>query len=1233
MKAIRSLEATILHIFAVSNRQQLFVYKDESGMIFYMRLVAHDTKDAKNIDLLVFGIEQPGPSITEQLRKRLGKRLLSIAVEMLTSVLTKNPHYHWRLSDISFMKSFQANWDVLDDSDSSGNLSSRNQTYTFPLSAFDPGMIAIIFRQNICGSTYFHLLSTSEWEQDFSSEQDPLSADKDSLRFESTDLVFYYNSSSSNLDPTLQSESTLTSKGSYFSGQTGNGLAIIEVSLLNCERKPLRAMNAAIPLFQAHILDQDTLNSLYFRRVDSDYFRTDLPLDVPAFVQVNVSDTSLRTDVLHEWILLSLNQALFGWTIERHFEKMQKGLLVQTDSRIFNECMTDREVNIDQVCSGLPALIEMIERALVLPHPTTLRLEFSGVLRSSSVASVAHDLLENVILDQIRMETKISTGLDQHYKLVVIRSSRSSKPLLVEFDKDSQGRVGIRVVDDKKSHLIGLSDAPTDCPEYTIFCYSTEYTSSTETTQSISFPKLFQEIAVGFSKSGDKGDYAKSLFDFKRRHLASFRRSFAFIFSVKRNQRTLLSYNWSSLLFNRIGARLSETENLYLVSLAESIQSLQRRCLGVLAPIANVSPQQISERKDTLQTKSTESELSRTDIDRPSELHPSTLPVTIRRPKLVGKSVEGSALHAVAKSRARASASRHMRGPSQSSSVTTPKLLSNLAEEQTASSSSPLGNLSDQASRTQIGSISLKQPDGDLLRLHKSLERSLKKYKLNQAMTRSKVFQKLILDQWPSKSEDSTSQSLTDYLFSLGTVNLTDYCLMVPFPKSLSDDFLRSFGQTLASWTPGLSLIRTRELDTRESIWLVGKTRVLRTCRAFVVVRISTAPTHTKRWRTSLVALECRHFTLPKRNPSGQKAQSICSQVKIENGAAGRDKWSADIASLFTLQGLLLDHSAFIVERTMKSVSRAEDYNNVVCILKPLVDLFPLHKVMRTIRSNYKCYKANIVLASYADPMISRFSGRELYEWLSSNVETTNLISCGSSGLCFKRIISVGVSQSICFLNVEEAFPEKMALIILCRTQGMNIHDFMFRQGSNTAISILCNIAIEAAGLAFVEIRSAAFNLRREYVWTSFLPAKNSSRPSMPSVQVAELLELCSVTPLVSLLDDCTESNLLLEVLTDPSLLNPTRMCNCLSKDPAFSLAWEFLDASGMEKQYLFYLRTKELFLMIYTVTSGAATSLRLDLIEKQKSRSIDTRNSGILQIIANFVFHYVWSETAQFDR
>ena len=58
----RTVEATSLHVFAISNRPHVFVYRDESGSIFYMKLLSYGggvEADGK-IDLVVYGVEVRG---------------------------------------------------------------------------------------------------------------------------------------------------------------------------------------------------------------------------------------------------------------------------------------------------------------------------------------------------------------------------------------------------------------------------------------------------------------------------------------------------------------------------------------------------------------------------------------------------------------------------------------------------------------------------------------------------------------------------------------------------------------------------------------------------------------------------------------------------------------------------------------------------------------------------------------------------------------------------------------------------------------------------------------------------------------------------------------------------------------------------------------------------------------------------------------------------------------------
>ena len=94
------------------------------------------------IDLLVYGIQEPGPSITIQLAQLLRRRLLLIAVDMLSAVLTKNPHFHWKKADLNFIRGFEEDWRSLDPSDDA-KTGDQVLEYEFPRYPTDPGMVLL----------------------------------------------------------------------------------------------------------------------------------------------------------------------------------------------------------------------------------------------------------------------------------------------------------------------------------------------------------------------------------------------------------------------------------------------------------------------------------------------------------------------------------------------------------------------------------------------------------------------------------------------------------------------------------------------------------------------------------------------------------------------------------------------------------------------------------------------------------------------------------------------------------------------------------------------------------------------------------------------------------------------------------------------------------------------------------------------------------------------------------
>jgi hypothetical protein len=943
-KVVMNLQEDVLHNFAVSNRREIFVYKDESGSIFYMKLTIdqQNVKDKSEsslegcINLLVYGIGVPGPSITVQLRKLLHKRLLTVAVEILSSVLTKNPRYHWRQPDIRFVKSFEAQTNSYDEDDPS--IEKKQRTYSFPESVVDPGMVVLFFRQNICGSTYIHPLSTSEWKDTFVNDGMSDLGRNDLLHLQPTDLVFYYNTSSSDLDPSLQSESTLTSKGAHYSRQIGTGLAIIEVSLLNFEGQPLRKMKAAISPPIQNGIAIGSLNSLTFDTVtNKSTVDHDLPHDTPVFIRVNVADTSLKTDVLHEWVLLSLNQALMAWNIERQLERIQNINSSTVDkSNLYDEESEKRRL-VENAYFGLSTTIRILEFAQSMPDPAALQIEFVSVVRSSHVASMTLNLLEKVILEQLQIEVKTKLVPDEHFKLITVRSSRSSSPQIVILERDNLGGVVTRGVHLKtSSQPTNITDSPIDCPEYTIFFYSPEYDGSRHR---VAYPKLFKEVAVGYEKSGEKGDFAKSLFDFKRQHLQFFRRSIAFIFTVKRNRRRLLAYNWSPSLFKRTTKRLSEIENVLHRSTDQSVQLVQHRSLGLLAPVSNIVNSMKSVPKDSVASP-IENDTIQTDRDRSHVPRQSLVPPTIRRPKLVGKSIEGSAIQAVAKSRARASATR-FRGISQTSTPTILRKQSSIKGDvkNASTTGANIGtNLGERNTATD-----------ETIRFCKEFENALRSHPINRSTSRSTACLQLTEKYWPVKPSSTISLSAANSLFVLAPITWTDVCCMLPIPKLQRSDFLHSLGSTLVTISPGLSLVKIHDSSGHGIVWLMGTLRRLKNCRAFVVIKIRGEVDLLVGNRKDVrIHLEGRVLTVPRRG------NILKTQTVIENGAAGFDKLSSDLHKLLELRGKLFDHCAFIIVRTMKLSTTQTEYCDVTSVLRQLINMFPIRKMLKNIRSNYK---------------------------------------------------------------------------------------------------------------------------------------------------------------------------------------------------------------------------------------------------------------------------------------
>jgi hypothetical protein len=563
-QVIRSLEASVLDSFAVSNRRGVFVYKDESDAIFYMKLKATGSNEGEHyVELLVFGLRLPGPSVTMQLAKILQKRLLVLAVDALSKVLSKNPHFNWKSSDVNFVRSFEATWLNLEEDIDEPSIE-KDVDYSLPNSVYDPIMLLIFFRQNICGSTFFHRLHEANVENEFLREdchhEPPTIPDDDNgmmVPFDSREFAMFYNNTPSPLDPELQPVCTLTGKGAEYSRKTGTGIALVDVTLIDRDGHVVQELVIGQSPKEITGMPDMHFDSLRLRKIENRYTKEQKDDTSDYRIRVSIVDTALDRDALHSWVLLSLNQVLAAWSIERHIHCAQLGLLrpSQTVSDVDQSrtSLLDKERNviIDALKPGFPHLLEVIDNAHKLPHPAIEKLEMSGVIKASSVATVALGMMEKCLNGLLWKKTLLASPVHEPSESFVIRLSRIQKPALVDLSWDPRREEACVSESGLASYI---RDSPIDSPEYLCFYCFNHYSDDSGKGAALLSPSamFFREVIIDRRSDGKRDNlFVEVLKSLRERDRAAFSRSLAFALSVERNRRLLITYNWNPQVWKR----------------------------------------------------------------------------------------------------------------------------------------------------------------------------------------------------------------------------------------------------------------------------------------------------------------------------------------------------------------------------------------------------------------------------------------------------------------------------------------------------------------------------------------------------------------------------------------------------------------------------------------------------------------------------------------------------------
>ena len=1228
-QVILAMEASVLHSFAVSNRRGYYVYKDETSAIFYMKLGPGNSSTLSEgiVELKVYGVENPGPSITRQLKRLLQKKILSLSVDALSWVLTKNPSLNWRKDDIHLVQSYRHSLVALGEGceESSNN---QDFIYEFPEHVYDPLAVLIYFRQNLCGSTFFHRLYESSSEQTKSitlQREEWFPTTGVDVVFDRSEFTFFYNNAPSPLDSSYQNFITLTKKGSEYARDAGNGIALIELSLINQLGEDVSTIQFGRIIDMRKFSFDDSVHSLRMKKLP---FGCDGNWTSTHGVRVRVVDTDMNRGALHKWLQLTLNQVLVAWSIERNIERVNKRLHTSDETEDFGYenqgkySIKERQVILDQLCPGLPNMIFMCKSSYILPHPVIDFVEHHGAVKASSVATLTLTLLERSIMGTL---LKGVTSLTSR-NVFIIRLSRDERPRLVNLNWDSEHQVALVQEVGQGKHA-EFKDVPTDCPEYICFYCHQRYCDD-EKNDVTSLPLFFKEVVIEEKPGESRGrPFIAALHFIKKNNPSFFMRSLSFVLTVKRNIRSLLTYNWDPRVLSEVKSRVKEIELSVLSSFGMSLHSQQRMCLGVLSPpvARSINVQsaihaevQSVEQKEAVHTTAEtylheikgSGDLKNTSDMVKARVRQIHRPTLIRKPRLVGKSVEGAAVQAVAASRARASSSRFAqptpvsKGTQEDGSAT--RRRGNHAVESFVGAT--ISNEMEDKIITGRGSKPAAT-ESELVRLYGTYTNNrVSLFPCRIPRTNNTFLQK----QWIGSKRSAPSVESRNLILHQATKVYTESVEIISGLTHLLDgDVISPFVHFLRKEFPGLQNLETIAGQSHDgtTAFLVVQLKSTRCIIfRFLVQRMQQGKYvgHADMWLFQLL--------------SSKKSQARKTTIKKNDKCcASTDLKLAACQNTFDMKAQFFNFSGHLIKNMLKNCKSELQVLDALVLLQQLIRHYPYDKQEDLKGLHYNVLEATIVLATFQSKYINMYDSQQLFDSLKADLDKVNMVQCGSDALCFLECVKVKETCSYCFLVREPGITTKLKLQILCQNAGQNIEHFLIPEFSSVAIKIVRTIVAGASKLALDVLETTGHAMHKKSLWFDFSTKQHGC--NIP--QLTDFQDFLNSVVSVSLLgtDNCLESVLVEETTL---CMDWTTLVVIMKKDAAFFPHSSYLLAGRMKT--IFYIRSLECFFLldIQEGAKGEVNDAKI-LIQDTSLENQHYKIQKLSQMIMNYILHFMW--------
>lgn len=180
------------------------------------------------------------------------------------------------------------------------------------------------------------------------------------------------------------------------------------------------------------------------------------------------------------------------------------------------------------------------------------------------------------------------------------------------------------------------------------------------------------------------------------------------------------------------------------------------------------------------------------------------------------------------------------------------------------------------------------------------------------------------------------------------------------------------------------------------------------------------------------------------------------------------------------------------------------------------------------------------------------------------------------------------------------------------------MHEYLFRNGSNVGRTILEHVAIEAADLAYEQLRCSAKDLRSKDLWAKASKTRSRRDDRLTLADVEELLVLITPHPLLDQLGSLDKERVALVMGSGIDWIN---CCSAMENEPSFSPSHDF--DTEKDKIYLFHIRDGDLFLLFRVSNEGAL--LGLDLLSREERALKEEKSILVIQKLTNYLLHYLW--------